>query len=196
MDGERGDMPGKEELPILRLDAPVYGPLAHRHFLSYLLYSFNLFLFLLHSVQRVLLLPSALVLSLSSQSVHVSACVCGASARTGMLLCGESALGCRGAPNHVLAWTLNKLIFYGCTALPSLLLLKGLQPFPAAFDLASTRSELCVHMCPWEHTVERLSDAASLRGLDMCSSGAEDPRRQLIEGWKGTGTGECRCFPH
>lgn len=36
MDGERGDMPGKEELPILRRDAPVYCPLPRRHFLSFM----------------------------------------------------------------------------------------------------------------------------------------------------------------
>lgn len=35
MDGERGDMPGKEELPILHLDKIVYCPLPQCHFLIF-----------------------------------------------------------------------------------------------------------------------------------------------------------------
>lgn len=46
----------------------------------------------------------------------------------GCSACDESTPECRGAPNHVLAWPLNKLMFYGCRALPALPLLKGLHP--------------------------------------------------------------------
>lgn len=119
-DGERGDMPGKEELPILRLDAPVHRPLPRRHFLSDLLC--NLFF-----------LPHSLFFFFYSSS---SAFIPFFSARPFLLRhrtrdalpCDESTPECRGAPNHVLAWPLSKLMFYGCRALPAPRLLKGPRP--------------------------------------------------------------------
>lgn len=90
---------------------------------------------------------------------------------------------CRGVPNHVLAWPLNKLIFYGCTALPVLLLLKGLHPVPAAFDLVVIRtgSESCAHMCLWEYTVVW---SISNSGLTLFPVQLRRGKRS-IGGWKG-----------
>lgn len=150
MGGERGDMPGKKELPFLRLDKTVYSPLPHRQFI---------FFFLFHKTPNILSMHSSTVvpsysvsslgpgLSLSSESIHIpasgaalSACV-KRSAGRGCSVCDgyESTLECRGAFNHVLPWPLNKLIFYGCTALPTPYLLKGLHLLPAAFDLVLTQ---------------------------------------------------------
>lgn len=84
---------------------------------------------------------------------------------------------CRGVPNHVLAWPLNKLIFYGCTALPLLLLLKGLYPIPTAFDLIMicTGFESCSHMCLWEYGVVcSICNSASLCGFDTFPCAAEE----------------------
>ncbi len=154
MDGERGDMPGKEELPILRLDAPVYCPLPRRHFLIFFMpltssfFPHSLSSSASSSSSTVVssCFPSSLapVLSLSSQRAHVSASGGAVSAWSvlvgqGCSVCDgyESMLECRGAPNHVLAWPLNKLMFYGCRALPVLPLLKGLHNISTAFDLSA-----------------------------------------------------------
>lgn len=141
-------MPGKEELPILRLDAPVYCPLPRRHFLIFFMpltssffpiHSLLLLLFLLASRPPSLqfypfLLGASMPRLLAELCQHVSVRV-----GRGCSVCDgyESTLECRGAPNHVLAWPLNKLMFYGCRALPVLPLLKGLHNISTAFDLSA-----------------------------------------------------------
>lgn len=129
-DGERGDMPGKEELPILRLDAPVYCPVLCSHFLVFsgLLTSS---LFYIHSLLFVASLLQFYPFLLSMSQLPAELCQ-HERVKTGNVLL---VLECRCAPNHVLAWTLNKLMFYGCTALPTLSLLKGLHAARDAFDL-------------------------------------------------------------
>ena len=72
MDGERGHMPGKEELPILRLDAP--GPLSLPLFyLLLLLYPCKPLLLVLVFLSSSPRVPSSLApgLSLPSVRVHV-----------------------------------------------------------------------------------------------------------------------------
>lgn len=206
MDGERGDMPGKEELPILRLDAPVHFPLLHTFsFIFFIPSSF----FPCHSSSAVV---SSRFLS-SSGPVFIPfflACPCLGFFRSCVSMSVWSAcdgyermLECRGVPNHVLAWPLNKLIFYGCTALPVLLLLKGLHPVPAAFDLVVIRtgSELCAHMCLWEYTVVwSISNSASLCGFDTFPCAAEEGEaidrrmKRNPENWGWRKRGGCWCI--
>ena len=166
MDGERRDMPGKEELPILHLDATVYCPLTRRHFLVFFIPLTSSF-FLVHA----LLFYCSFLLSVFSWSSFIPsfwarpylsccqsfvACVkCLAGQRRTVCDGCESTLECRGAFNHVLPWPLNKLIFYGCTPLPCRFLLKGLHPIPSAFDPVIIRNgfKSLAHMRLWEYTV-------------------------------------------
>lgn len=94
----------------------------------------------------------------------------------------ESTPECRGAPNHVLAWPLNKLIFYGCTALPTLLL-KGQCRSSTSFDLFMICTG-CESLCLWEYSLACISNPTLLHGLDTFLCTTSEEKKQLIERMK------------
>lgn len=169
-DGERGDMPGKEELPILRLDAPVHRPLIARSL--YLLCAFDLLFLLLLFVAASSLRLHSVLRSMPRPPAELRQ-------QTGDAL---PAPECRGAPTHVLAWPLNKLMFYGCTAPPTHSL-KGPAPPPSCLWSARQRYTHWI----WKDVLtcvcgNPVSDSGPVCGPDTClCSRAEEATDQRLE---------------
>lgn len=99
-----------------------------------------------------LLLAFAPLLSLSYTHVCAAVPLVELCQQTGMLcLCVTSTPECRDTLNHLLPWPLNKLMFYGCTALPNLFLLKGRRCLCMALipGLSLYTLPVCTHL--WEY---------------------------------------------